>query len=134
MPAAVERLVEHLHGLDSVKEIQVNDSWHPARVTVSLTTRSVPDNLSDLMDYYGAPIVDCHVGDSPGPLSITVSVSQRWKDGGVRTVRNSGTSAMVTLPPEALGVGGFEYGDDLDIHARPGEIHIRDHEDGPRLP
>lgn len=134
MTAPVERLVERLQAHDRVGEVRVDGSRYPARVTVGLSTRSVPDGVSDIVDYHAGRIVDCHVGDGPDPLSITVAVPERWKDGGPRTVRAIGSSTGLTLPPEALDASGITQNTEVDVHARPGELHIRDHEEGPRLP
>jgi len=133
-PASVDRLVDHLQGHDRVSEVQVDDARHPTRVTVSLSTRSVPVGVTDLIEYHAARIVDCHAGTGPNALSITLAAPDGWKDGGPRTVRAIGSSTGLTLPPEALDASGITQDTTVDVHARPGELHIRHHEEGPEPP
>lgn len=134
MTAPVERLVERLYEVEAVGAIDVDGSRYPLRVEVGLSTETIPDGVQDLIGHYSGSIVDARVRPGPGHLTITVAVPERWKDGGPRTVRAIGSSTGLTLPPEALDASGITQDTEVDVHARPGELHIRDHEEGPRLP
>jgi len=50
-----------------------------------------------------------------------------------RTVRRSGNSTVVVIPPEMLGAVGFDLGDDVDLVAglESGEIVLRPAEKQP---
>lgn len=133
MATPVERLAEQLYEVEAVRAIRVDGTRLPPRVMVDLSTDSIPDAMHDLIDHHSGDLVDAHV--RPGQhLTVTVAVPERWKDGGPRTVRAIGSSTGLTLPPEALEASGITEDTEVDVHARPGELHIRDHQNGPRLP
>lgn len=134
MTAPVERLVERLYEVEAVGAIDVDGSRYPPRVKVGLSTYDIPDGVHDLIDHHSATLVDAKVREGTAHLDVTLAVPERWKDGGPRTVRAIGSSTGLTLPPEALDASGITQETEVDVHARPGELHIRDHNDGPRLP
>lgn len=134
MTTPVERFVEQAAEIPGVDTIETDASRYPPRVLVGVPDSRIPPAVHDVIDHHNARIVDAEIRPSNRHLDIVVAVPERWKDGGPRMVRAIGSSTGLTLPPEALDASGFAEGTKVDAHARPGELHLRTHNDGPRLP
>jgi len=114
-----------------VKAADVDEERFPPRVTVSLSQGAIPPGVRDLLDHYQASIEDAQAATDG--LVLTVTVPEPWKDAGTRTIREHGNSLVLTLPREALDAASLGE-EQVDLHARAGEVHVKAHEDGPRFP
>jgi len=66
-------------------------------------------------------------------MSVTVD-PDNGEVRATRTIRKSGNSTAVVIPPELLDAAGFELGDDVDLVCDfdTGEVSMRRTEPGPR--
>lgn len=117
--------------LSPVRDAQVDAERFPPRVTVELNSSHIPPGVHDLLDHYQADLQDVTY-DGAG-LRLDVTVPEPWKDAGTRTIRTHGNSLVLTLPREALDAAGLSE-EQVDLHARSGEVHVKAHDDGPRFP
>lgn len=117
--------------LSGVKGADVDADRYPPRIAVSLRQGSVPPGVHDLLDYYQAEIQD--VTAATDGLVLDVTVPDPWKDAGTRTIREHGNSLVLTLSREALDAAGLDA-EQVDLHARDGEVHVKAHDGGPRFP
>lgn len=114
-----------------VKAADVDEERFPPRVTVSLSQGAIPPGVRDLLDHFQAEIQDAQAATDG--LVLTVTVPEPWKDAGTRTIREHGNSLVLTLPREALDAATLGE-EQVDIHARDGEVHVKKHDGGPRFP
>lgn len=133
MTPPVERFTDYIGSISTATVDGVDTDYPTPRVTVHLTVGEIPMAVSSAINDVTGRITGAKT-HGPDQLAITVAVPERWKDGGPRTVRAIGSSTGLTLPPEALDASGITEDTQVDVHARPGELHIRDHTEGPRLP
>lgn len=93
-------------------------------VTLHLRNGEIPDEIHRAIRLVGGRIEDAWHHD-PDTISIEVRVPG-WKDGGSRTVRAIGSSTGLTLPPEALDATGITEDTTVSVHARDGELLLRE--------
>lgn len=112
---------EHPH----VDSVELDQTRIPHRLGLTLTGSSITPGLRDLIDVTSTRIeyADCSTAD--GALYVELVTEEPLRPAGRRKLRQHGPSSIVlTLPPEALELSGFEGGDEIQLRARDDEIHL----------
>lgn len=130
-PEHAGTFADDAQGRSYVGAVEVHEDRFPPTVTLLLERDEIPPGIHDLIDHYQADITDARMGGEG--LHVDVSVPEAWKDAGTRTIRRHGNSLVLTLPREALEAARLDE-EQVDLHARTGEVHVKKHDDGPRFP
>lgn len=112
----------------AVSNVELDTDRIPPRANVALDHDEMdgdglPGAVTDGLDYFNARIEDITF-TGYGPV-LKVALYPRWSDGGTTHIRSHGSSSVATIPPEAMDRSALSVDSELDVHARDGEIHLK---------
>lgn len=126
----VENLKWALMGLPTVEDVsethQNNDV--DAHLVMKLNSEFVEPAIEEKLREEDAWMKPPEVIDSGGvevPIMLGGIPDEEFENCGENQVRKRGGSKIIAIPPKASSVSDIDLGDDLDFHARSGEILIR---------
>ena len=108
--------------LDAYPDVEVRISQQN-RVSVKLWGfDTIPEQIAQVIDQYGAVIDPNSVVTSDGNLKFIARLPENFQPAGANQVRTHGSSVVVTFPEKSLELSGIEVDDDVTVRARKDAI------------